>query len=143
MFRFKKPKNELELGLIDSSTKAPSVPNEIYIVCPSCKCKILSSDLNENMKTCPKCEHHFKMSARQIIASITDDGSFSELFGELETKNILEFPDYDRKLKSSMLDTKEKEAVTTGICTICGQDAAIFVMDGAFMMGSMGCVVGE
>jgi acetyl-CoA carboxylase carboxyl transferase subunit beta len=143
MLNFKKPKNELELILKKSNKKTPVIPDEMFVSCPFCKSNILTSELSENDKVCPKCEFHFRISARQIIALICDEGSFNEINGDLKTKNILRFPEYDRKLKSAEADTRENEAVTTGTCTIKGFKTAFFAMDGAFMMGSMGTVVGE
>ncbi|MEG1869938.1 MAG: acetyl-CoA carboxylase, carboxyltransferase subunit beta [Oscillospiraceae bacterium] len=143
MFIFKKPKNELELILRQGAKQVPSIPDAMYISCPSCKRSILSSEVTENMKVCPKCGHHFKISARQMISLISDDDSFVELFAELKTKNKLDFPNYDKKLLTAFMDTKEKEAVITGVCRLDGIDVAIFAMEAAFMMGSMGSVVGE
>ena len=143
MFSFKKPKNELELFLKDGDKKAPSIPDEMYVAFPDCKGNIQSSELSKNMKVCPRCGFHFKMTAGQIISFVSDKGSFAELFDGLKTKNVLKFPDYEKKLKYAIADTGENEAVTTGTCMISGHSVAIFAMNGAFMMGSMGSIVGE
>ena len=78
------------------------------------------------------------MNARQRLNFICDDGTFSELDSELTSKNVINFPDYHKKLRHAKLETSEKEAVVTGTCTIGGCACAIFVMEGGFMMGSMG-----
>jgi acetyl-CoA carboxylase carboxyl transferase subunit beta len=80
---------------------------------------------------------------RQRINMITDENSFRELFSELNSLNLIDFPDYDKKLKNANLASGEKEAVICGSAKIGGYSCAIFVMEPNFMMGSMGTVVGE
>ena len=99
--------------------------------------KLLKSDF-----ICPECGYYFRMNALQRIALIADD-DFQEIDGELMSKNLIDFPGYDEKLKKALETNDKNEAVTCGTCTIGGNKAAIFVMDSTFMMGSMGTVVGE
>lgn len=143
MFNFKKPMNELEMILRGRGGSAPSVPDEMFTRCPSCQSAILSEELSENDNVCPKCGYHFKMNARQRINYLCDEGSFEEQNGEMQSQNPIAFPDYPKKLMHARRNTSEKEAVVTGTCRIGGNPCALFVMEGAFMMGSMGCVVGE
>lgn len=74
---------------------------------------------------------------------ICDADSFVEFDKELASKNILDFPDYDKKLSNAKLESAENEGVVCGRCRIGGFNSAIFVMEPYFMMGSMGSVVGE
>ncbi len=99
--------------------------------------KLLKSDL-----ICPECGYYFRMNALQRIALIADE-DFLEMDAELKSKNIIDFPGYDEKLKKALETNDKNEAVTCGTCTIGGHKAAVFVMDSTFMMGSMGTVVGE
>jgi len=143
MFNFKKPRNELELYGRQKTNKVPTVPDEMYVSCPVCKNALLFSDMAENANVCFKCTHHFKMNVRQRLNLICDGDSFEEMDKELVSENILDFPEYDKKLNFAKLESSENEAVVTGVCTINKHKCAIFVMDASFMMGSMGCVVGE
>ena len=143
MFQFKRPKNELELILQQGKRSTPSVPDEMFVRCPACKSAILSDELAESWGVCAKCGHHFSINARQRIHMLCDPDSFQEWDAELQTENVLEFPGYPQKLDRARLQSSEREGVVTGVCTIEGQTSAIFAMEGAFMMGSMGCVVGE
>ncbi len=143
MFQFKKPRNELELYGRQKNIRPPSVPDEMYCTCPACKAQLLSGDLSENMGVCPRCNHHFSLSPRQRLAFVCDEDSFEELSAELRSTNRLNFPEYDKKLVGASLASCENEAVLTGLCRIGGHPVALFVMDASFMMGSMGCVVGE
>lgn len=140
MLNFKRPKNELEGR---NGLKAPFVPDEMYTSCPECKKTFITYELFENLSVCPKCGYHFRISARQRLNLICDEGSFTEMFSELVTKNVLNFEAYDTKLAHAKLESRENEAVVVGICNIGGTQTAVFAMDGWFMMGSMGCVVGE
>jgi len=138
---FKKSKNELENG---GRTKKVLVEtsSEIKRTCPRCELESPVSDLWENLNVCT-CGYHFRMNARQRIDFIADTGSFSELYGELSSTDILEFPGYDKKLKNAKLACRENEAVICGSAKIGGQPCYIFIMEPYFMMGSMGTVVGE
>lgn len=140
---FQRPKNELETYDKYAKTARPSVPDEMCIVCPSCKTTLFVSDLVDDLDVCAKCSHHFRINMRQRIDIITDQGSFIELYSELTSENLLDFPDYDNKLKRARLESGENEAVICGTSKIGGYDCALFVMEPYFMMGSMGTVVGE
>jgi acetyl-CoA carboxylase carboxyl transferase beta subunit len=138
--QFKKPQNSLE-G--DISFYQPKISDGLCCNCPSCKKIVFLEDLKNNLSVCPVCSKHHKIRARERINYIADNNSFVELFGDLKSVNILDFPDYDQKLNSSQAQSGESEAVITGVCKIDGQECCIFAMEPFFMMGSMGVVVGE
>lgn len=137
---FKSPQNELEKG-----GKQPALPeetHEVTAVCPKCGTQTPVSELWENQNVC-RCGHHFRLTARERITLFTDEDSFTELWPEMTSRDVLGFPGYEQKLKSARLATREKEAVVCGTCTVEGERCAMFVMDPHFMMASMGTVVGE
>lgn len=138
---FRSPQNELESGGRKGSAPREEV-SEITNTCPVCGTATPVGELWENLNVC-RCGYHFRMNARQRIGYLTDNDSFSELFGELTSTNLLDFPGYDAKLKSAQLASREKEAVICGTAFIEGQKTCLFIMDPEFMMGSMGTVVGE
>ncbi len=142
IFNFLKPKNELE-NQGESVENHPFIPNELWVKCPVCKNPVLSSDLNENFKVCPKCGYHFRIGARQRIEITVDAESFEEFDAELTSTNIIDFPDYTRKLKNAKLNSRENESVITGRAKIGGCETVLAVMNSQFMMGSMGTVTGE
>ena len=92
---------------------------------------------------CPNCGHHFRLSSRRRIAQIADEGTFEEFELKIETVNPLKMPEYTKKIATLREKTGLDEAVKCGICKINGEEAVICVMDGNFLMGSMGTVVGE
>ena len=143
MFNFRKPTNELEVLLQDGGKTVPSISSEMFSQCPGCKKSIINDYLQDNNMVCPECGHHFKMKARARINLLCDSDSFTELDADTEPKNILAFPEYSDKLENAAKNSLEKEAVITGYATIGSIKCCIFVMEGNFMMGSMGAVVGE
>ncbi len=142
IFNFLKPKNELE-GHENSQENKPYIPDELWVKCPVCKNVILSSDLEENYKVCPKCGYHFRIPARQRIQMTVDEGTFQEFDADMMSSNIIDFPEYTRKLKNAKINSGENESVITGRGEIDGQKTVIAVMNSQFMMGSMGTVTGE
>lgn len=133
---FRKPKNELE------NQGAPAQENKA-VPCPGCKRGIPSQELSANLNVCPRCGHHMRMGARARIALICDEGSFLERDAELASRDVLHFPGYEQKLANAIRESGETEAVITGAAQIGGHPCAFFAMEPAFMMGSMGSVVGE
>ena len=142
IFNFLKPKNELE-GHEENPENKPYIPDELWVKCPVCKNVMLSSDLEDNYKVCMKCGYHFRIPARQRIGMTVDEGTFSEFDADMMSSNIIDFPEYTRKLKNAKINSGENESVITGICEIGGQKTVIAVMNSQFMMGSMGTVTGE
>ena len=142
IFNFLKPKNELE-GHEENPENKPYIPDELWVKCPVCKNVMLSSDLEDNYKVCMKCGYHFRIPARQRIEMTVDEGTFQEFDADMMSSNIIDFPEYTRKLKNAKINSGENESVITGICEIGGQKTVIAVMNSQFMMGSMGTVTGE
>ncbi|MBQ1437825.1 MAG: acetyl-CoA carboxylase carboxyltransferase subunit beta [Ruminococcus sp.] len=139
LFSFVKPKNELE-SKPDEKQK-PFVPEEMWVKCPSCNQMLLTTDLQENLYVCTRCNHHFRISAQKRLDMLADSGSFAEFDAEMKSRNILDFPGYDKKLEKA--EKNANESVTCGECTIGGIKTVLCVMNADFMMGSMGTVTGE
>lgn len=114
-----------------------------WVKCDSCKEILYKEEVRENLGVCPNCGKHFRLSARRRIVQIIDEGTFEEINENMQTLDPLNFKGYTDKIKLLQEKTKIKEAVKTGFGKIEGEDVAIGVMDGNFMMGSMGSVVGE
>ena len=113
------------------------------VKCKKCGAELAMDVLRKHKKICPCCGYYFRMTARERIDMIADRKSFKELDKDLSSYDVIRFPDYEKKLEKAIDETGEKEAVITGTATIGGYPCALFVMDSAFMMGSMGSAVGE
>ncbi len=141
LINFIKPKNQLEEGgrsaaIVQQDALEPEK------TCPNCRKAIPLSRLWSRDLVCP-CGYHFRMKARQRIASLTDKDSFRELFAGLRAENPLAFPGYTEKQEAVRAASGEREAVLCGTASLEGESCCLFVMESYFMMGSMGTAVGE
>ena len=114
-----------------------------WVKCDSCKEIIYKEDLHKNYSICPYCGKYFRLSSRRRIKQIADEGTFEEIGKDILTKDPLNFDGYLRKVNLLKEKTKISEAVKCGICEIEGEKTVLAVMDGNFLMGSMGAAVGE
>ena len=114
-----------------------------WVKCDQCKEIIYKEELHQNLSVCPNCGKHFRLSSRRRIKQIADEGTFQEIAGDITTEDPLQFEEYLKKIETLKDKTKLDEAVKCGTCEIEGEKAVIAVMDGNFLMGSMGKAVGE
>lgn len=129
--------------LEDGKNTLPNIPKGKWIRCDKCKNIIYTEDLNSNYHVCINCGFHFNIDAKTRINQILDENSFVPMFENIETTNPLDFENYEEKIKQNKNKSNLNEAVLTGQGNICGKRVCIGVMDSNFMMGSMGCAVGE
>ncbi len=121
----------------------PNIPVGKWIKCEVCGEILYKEHIRQNLSVCTNCVNHFRLSARRRIKQIVDENTFEEFDADMCSKNILNYPDYEKKLAILAEKTSINEAVKTGRGKIKGIDVVIAVMDGNFLMGSMGAVVGE
>jgi acetyl-CoA carboxylase carboxyl transferase subunit beta len=123
--------------------KKRDIPEGLWSKCPTCGTMIYDKELDENLKVCPKCQHHYPIGSRERIHSLVETCTFEEMNAEMSSVDVLKFAGYRGKLERDRRNTMLKDAVVTGICKIGKHRAALGVMDFSFMGGSMGSVVGE
>lgn len=127
-------------------SKNREMPEGLWTKCPSCGEVIHNLALEENLRICPKCDHHFPLVSSARIASLVDEGTFEETDANLVSVDTLKFKGvatYEDRLKSYREKTGLKDAVLTGTAKIDGQPVSIAVMDFTFLAATMGSVVGE
>jgi acetyl-CoA carboxylase carboxyl transferase subunit beta len=134
--------------LTPTTMKRPKrgVPEGLWIKCPGCGSSIFRKEAEKLLNVCPQCEYHFYVSAPQRIAQVLDEGTFEEWDGHLRPTDPLEFADqkpYKERLIAEQKRTGMTDAAVTGAGMIRARRVAIGVTDSAFIMGSMGSVVGE
>ena len=132
----------------ESATQRPKrgVPEGLWIRCPGCKGSIYRKEAEKLLNVCPQCEYHFYVSALDRVKQVLDDGTFEELDGHLRPTDPLEFTDqkpYRDRLVAEQQRTGLTDAALTGHGMIRARRVAFAVTDSAFIMGSMGSVVGE
>jgi acetyl-CoA carboxylase carboxyl transferase subunit beta len=122
------------------------VPEGLWIRCPGCKGSIYRKEAEKLLNVCPQCEYHFYVSALDRIRQVLDEGTFEEWDGQLQPADPLEFADqkpYPERLAAEQKRTGLSDAAMTGGGMIRARRVAFAVTDSAFIMGSMGSVVGE
>ena len=126
--------------------KKREIPDGLWTKCEECSEVLFNKTLDENLKVCPKCGFHFTLTAMERINQLIDKDSFTEYDKDMLSSDPLEFTaikSYKDKLAQDQAATGLKDAVITGEGLIDGKKAVIGVTDSAFIMGSMGSVVGE
>jgi acetyl-CoA carboxylase carboxyl transferase subunit beta len=131
-----------------STIKYPkrAVPEGLWKRCPGCQQTIFRKEAEKRMGVCPECDYHWYVPARERIRQVLDEGTFEEWDADLEPADPLEFTDripYRERLKQEQERTGLRDAAITGAGMIRGRSVAFGVTDSAFIMGSMGSVVGE
>jgi acetyl-CoA carboxylase carboxyl transferase subunit beta len=127
-------------------TKKVQMPEGIWTKCKNCNEIIYTKEIERNLNVCPKCDYHFRISARERIALILDEGSFVEHDAEMESVDFLDFKDskkYKDRIKAAVKKAGGGDAVVCGDGAIDGLPVSVAVFDFGFMGGSMGSVVGE
>jgi len=127
----------------EEKKKIESKKTDLWIKCPSCQEILYRVDLERNLEKCPRCDYYFNMSARDRIALLIDEGTFTETQRAMESGNPLSFPGYGEKYAEAKSELEMTDGVVTGTGNISGIRVSIAVMDFRFFGGSMGSVVGE
>ncbi len=122
------------------------VPEGLWVRCPHCGAMVYHRILEEELNVCPECGYHNRLDARTRIRQLSDPDTFEEFLPDLESSDPLDFEDrmtYQDRLASTRKASNETEAIIVGKSFIKGRPVILGVMNPAFIMGSMGSVVGE
>ncbi len=123
-----------------------AIPEGLWLRCPGCNQMIYRRQMEANLHVCPECTHHFRISATERISQLSDPGTFERKFEGLIAADPMNFTDlksYKDRLVGERAKTGQDDAVVSGRAFIKGRPAMLCCLDLTFMMGSMGCVVGE
>jgi acetyl-CoA carboxylase carboxyl transferase subunit beta len=127
-------------------TERRSVPEGLWVKCPSCETVLYNTDLEQNVNVCPKCSHHHRIDARARLDHFLDPEGRYELAQEVLPVDALKFKD-SRKYADRLKDALEETGETDALVVMGGSVLSIPVVAAAFefdfMGGSMGSVVGE
>jgi acetyl-CoA carboxylase carboxyl transferase subunit beta len=126
--------------------KKVRVPEGLWTKCQSCGEVIYSKDIEKNLYVCPKCDHHFRITAKKRISLILDEGTFVEHDANMQSIDFLDFRDsksYQERIDAAVAKGNGKEAVICCEGMIEGVAVQLAVLEFSFMGGSMGSVVGE
>jgi acetyl-CoA carboxylase carboxyl transferase subunit beta len=138
---FKREKKPLE-----SVEDRRVVTEGLWIKCGGCKEPLWKKDLENNSQVCPKCKHHYKISALERLNLLFDSGGWQEIDRSLYSTDPLNFKatkPYKESLESLPRKLGVNEAVISGVGRLHDLPVVISAMEGSFIGGSMGSVVGE
>jgi acetyl-CoA carboxylase carboxyl transferase subunit beta len=130
---------------IAAPDKASRVPEGLWVKCPSCGKALYNKELTANLHVCPKCAHHFRMSAADRLRMLFD-GDWIEHDADLRSNDPLQFTDtkpYRARLEASIKATGLNDAIIVASGELDRVPVVLGAMEYAFIGGSMGIVVGE
>ncbi len=138
--------NFIKKPRMGGKSKKRDIPEGLWTKCPKCAHMLYDRELDENLKVCRHCSHHFPIGARERIHALVGTCTFQEINPDMISVDSLKFTGvaaYSDKLESYRKSTGLRDAVITGIGQIGTHRVALGVMDFGFLGGSMGSVVGE
>ena len=122
------------------------VPEGLWRRCPGCQETIFRKEAEKRMGVCPECDYHWYVPAWERIRQVLDEGTFEQWDEHLEPADPLDFVDqqpYSERVVAEQQRTGLRDAAVVGTGMIRARRVAFGVTDSAFIMGSMGSVVGE
>ncbi len=126
--------------------KQLKVPEGLWVKCESCKEIVYKKEVLRNANVCPKCNYHFRISSRERLESLYDDGTYEEFdshFASVDPLNFADFKPYKDRLAQYKEKTGLNDAIINSKGKIGGFEVIVCAMEYGFMGGSMGSVVGE
>ncbi len=123
-----------------------TVPEGLWIKCPSCQSVLYRKDLEDNSEVCPKCSYHNRIGARARLVQLLDAEGQFEVGANVQPIDPLKFKDsksYAERIKESQKAVNEKDALIVMQGAIKGVPVVAAAFEFKFMGGSMGSVVGE
>ena len=118
----------------------------IFVKCPECENPLYTRELMESLQVCTHCDYHFRLPARDRLASLFDDAKYEKLDEEVMSADPLEFVDtkpYKDRIEAAKLSSGLPEAIVSGSGKVGGHLVYAGAMDMSFIGGSMGSAVGE
>ncbi len=127
-------------------TQRKSIPEGLWIKCPSCEAVLYRSDVCANLNVCAKCDHHMRISARARLDALLDPEGRYEIGQEIVPVDTLKFKDsrkYLERIKEARAVTGETDALIIMGGAIHSLPVVVACFEFAFIGGSMGSVAGE
>jgi acetyl-CoA carboxylase carboxyl transferase subunit beta len=118
----------------------------VFVKCDGCEAHLYKRELEEGQQVCAHCGYHFRIGARERLASLFDDGKYEELDAEVISVDPLEFTDtkpYPARLEQAKKNSGLPEAIINARGKVGDHLVFAGAMDMAFIGGSMGSAVGE
>src|SRR3990172_2907263 len=116
-----------------------TIPEGLWVKCDNCKEIVYKKEVARNANVCPKCDYHFRISARERLEQLLDGGEYQEFDAEIAPTDPLGFEDskpYTKRLAESKERTGLKDAIISCTGTLGGDPVVVAAMEYAFMGGS-------
>ncbi len=125
--------------------KSSKSEENLWTTC-GCKNLIYKEDLQSNLKCCPKCGAHHKLSCKERFETFFDNKEYELIETPLPKDDPLKFVDnkkYTDRLKSARKITKQNDAVSIAKGKVKNIDVVVGAQDFRYIGGSFGAASGE
>lgn len=122
------------------------IKEDLWTKCPECEKVVYSVDLKKQFLVCLSCGYHFRMSPIDRLNMLFDNSQYQSFPLVEIPEDPLKFKDvkkYTDRLKDARDKTKLYDAAVIAYGEIYSYPAVVFIMDFAFMGGSMGRCIGQ
>jgi acetyl-CoA carboxylase carboxyl transferase subunit beta len=138
--------NQETLAASTGKRQKRGVPAGLWLRCDGCGGTVFRKQVEQNLNVCPECSHHFYVPTAMRVRQLLDPDSFEEWYADMTSGDPLGFADrksYPERVRDEQARTGLKDACTVGRGYLRGRPLVFGITDSAFIMGSMGSVVGE
>lgn len=131
---------------LNSILQRKDMPENLWIKCPQTGEMVFHKDLKDNMGVVPGSGYHMKISAKERLSYLFDDGKYDELPQPKVAQDPLKFRDskkYTDRLKDYRTRTDMEDSILNGVGELHGQKVVVSIHEFGFMGGSLGIAAGE
>lgn len=136
----------LRKGITTSTADKKETPEGLWNKCPECNYITTTTELQENLFVCPKCNYHHRISSEDYFDILFDNGEFKVMYDNIVSKDYLGFTDlkpYKKRLDEIHSKTDLKDSMRVSVGKLNGHELVVACMDFEFIGGSLGSVMGE
>ncbi len=133
-------------GITTSTAEKKETPEGLWNKCPECNYITTTTELEESLFVCPKCNYHHRVGSEEYFDFLFDNSAYEELFTNIRSKDFLGFTDlkpYQKRLDDIHAKTDLKDSMRVAVGDVNGHPLVIACMDFEFIGGSLGSVMGE
>lgn len=130
----------------DDRARYDKVRRLMWIKCESCGRLVYYKDYKDNLYICPRCGRAFIMTPKQRLDLLFDNNDWTRLDLPTVSDDPLNFVDrmpYRDRLIEARSDNGNHDAVVAADGVLGGIPTTICILNGDFMMGSMGRAAGD
>jgi acetyl-CoA carboxylase carboxyl transferase subunit beta len=136
----------MKKGITTSTAEKKETPEGLWTKCPECNYISTTSDLREILHVCPKCNYHHRIGSEEYYDILFDQQEYGELFGNIRSKDFLEFVDlkpYSKRLEDIWQKSDLTDSMRVAVGKVNDIELVVACMDFEFIGGSLGSVMGE